>query len=779
MTASDLPARLLETLSLKRLDDDRPAGLLIASVPVPRAAPLPVAFAGRTGFAKPLGRWPDTDSPRRILLLGDNQGPPPQSLSLTRNATHADWPAPIATMETFAHAPAADLPLYYWERSLLKISWGGKTLSLAMGARVKGQLHWWEACNLRVISQSPACLEIQMAGVIPHEVTTKETMDSFAGKDNPFIHKHNWLNAQIYARLHANGVCEFYARHINSMFADDGADLPHTLPVIGFQIHEFSPRPSAFNRTWDGTAPLLNLGDVQFDLTDTARLATPAQPGNLTTEDGFIVLQPYQGVQVAGGPLTDIRIGSPYFWQAHQEIFPRGMARTLRFSTSLNPQRSPRIARYIAPSWWYGLCEEFQPRPLLPVSNEFNQALDNGRLWFHKFMTPAGFSEGMTPQSHPPGDLPDPAATPSAEGDVQAGMFQMAYRTADPLDFDCALRSAFCMADVFVDHTTKRTRFPGHQVGATALPLQRMHGAIAAWLETGDPYLLDTAIAVTDNAYWWHKNSWPRRAVGRDARFTHTQMVLYRYLGSQHYLDRTRDVINDLAVAQWPNGSFGDQAGGSGIHGYGNYIIKPWMGYLATFGVLDYLEHFPDDPTANLILRKFTDWLMRERAPRVINPRDPSSPSVIGWTYQHLFKGKPLPDFTVPDGPTPGMHLNYLDYPARLMTWYSLKTGNAAYFDAFIQCAHAFTMKRNGAYHHGTSLFLLIPWMQDQLWQATLSDDGVHITATHMGERTPKTATIMTPDGPRTVEWTAPGVVTAPPDIHVKTRTLSTNSTSH
>ena len=38
-----------------------------------------------------------------------------------------------------------------------------------------------------------------------------------------------------------------------------------------------------------------------------------------------------------------------------------------------------------------------------------------------------------------------------------------------------------------------------------------------AWLETGDPYLIETAQAVIDTAYWTHKNSWPRQTIGRDA----------------------------------------------------------------------------------------------------------------------------------------------------------------------------------------------------------------------------------------------------------------------
>ena len=36
------------------------------------------------------------------------------------------------------------------------------------------------------------------------------------GFANPWLHRHNWLNGHLFARLHANGVCEVYAHHINS-----------------------------------------------------------------------------------------------------------------------------------------------------------------------------------------------------------------------------------------------------------------------------------------------------------------------------------------------------------------------------------------------------------------------------------------------------------------------------------------------------------------------------------------------------------------------------------
>lgn len=137
----------------------------------------------------------------------------------------------------------------------------------------------------------------------------------------------------------------------------------------------------------------------------------------------------------------------------------------------------------------------------------------------------------------------------------------------------------------------------------------------------------------------------------------------------------------------------------------------------------------------------------------------------MGWTYQHLFKGKPLSGFSVPDGPTPGGHLYHLDYLARLLTWYSFKTGDPKYYEAFAESYLGAGPVRNGAYHQGTQVFLFIPWLQDRLWNATVTEHGIEIEAIYLGAHTPKSGRIMTPDGEREFIWTAPGKLHAPEDI--------------
>jgi len=758
MNSNDVLLSHLDTITLSRLGDDSAAGLWITSLPLPRGGERTLGLGGQSTHVKPLGTWIDAadNDPRRLLLIADSGGQTPGTIGLSRKSDKPLTATPTAEMVVFEHSQ--EVTTFFWERCTLKIEWQGRTVEFAMGMRVRGEVHWWEHCQIINLTESESCREVEMGGVIPYEVASNELFQTFAGKDNPFLHNHNWLNGHIYARLHANGVCEIYARHVNSKFADAGRDLTDAVPVVGIKVAGSDAEVQELTGEWDGTQPELSLGGVRFDLTDAAHLATPRQPGRLDEADGFLVWQPYQGVEVYGGDYARLRTGDDYLWHAGQQIIPTGMARTLRFSLSLNDERSPRVARYLAPAWWYGVCEEFIPAAILPVSNEYDASFNSVRGWFHKYMVQGGFEDGTIPNKHN-GD-PSERHTAATEGDLPGALLLAALRTGDTTDYDFAMRACYNFTDVFIDHAAKVVRMQDFTPPAVALPLQRIHGPLAAWLETGDLFCLQAARAVIETAYWWHKNSWPRNAVGRDGCFVHGAILLYRFLGDRHFLELARDTITDIGNAQWPNGAFGDQGGGAGIHGSAAYITKPWMGWLATMGILDYLEHFPDDAEALAIVRKFVDWLMSERALR-------NDGTVLGWTYQHTFKGKPLPGVEVAEGPMQGMHLFHFDYMARLLPYFSFRDGDPEYFDAFAQSYIGKGPERVAGYWECTATLYFIQWLQAKLWNARLTEKGIEVQPSYFGERMPATAKLMGPEGDVEVSWADGERVVVPEGVSV------------
>ena len=748
--------RQLSRVTLTRLGAETPAGLWIASLPVPPGAVPAIGLHDRPTYVEALGAWPGCaeESARRLLLVADGADAAPATLALTPAAAPAGMP-PAAEMELIARAPRQ---FFIWEQHGLRLSRGERSVLLALGLRVGDAVHWWENCRLVTVAETPACRIIEMSGAIPYRKVDLDHFTKHPGHTDPLLHRHNWVYGHLYARLHANGVCEIFARHINSKYFDDGQDLPGAVPLVGLRASEGAADMQALCGPWDGTRSELAIGGARFDVTEIAHLATPEQPGRMEMVDGMLVWQPYLGMELYGGAAPREITGDPFIVHAEDQIIPRGMARSLRCSLSLNPARSPRVARYQAPAWWYGLCEEFSPAPLLPVSNAYDAHIERRRQWFRACTQQEGFEDGCVPRSAVVGQQERPE--PGWEGEAPGAMFLCAWRTGDALDYDLATRAAYLFTDVYVDHADKVMRMHGQAPPAISLPMSRVHGSVLAYLETGDPYLLRTARAVIENAYWLHRNAWPRLSIGRDACFMRGAVLLYRYFNDRHFLEIARESIRTVSQSQLPDGSFGDQGGGTGIHGNNSYVVKPWMGCMAVGPVIDYLELCPDDEEALATVLRFGDWLLRERVEW--------KPGVHAWAYQHFYAGM-REHFR----PNTGKHVMLpdgipwcADYLARILPFCSLRTGNPAYFDAWAEAFAGTSEPRNpgkpiGCGDHGVAqAWQYLPWLQQRLWMATLSPAGLQVCPVSFGARTPREGTVMTPDGAATLTWNDDGTVT-------------------
>lgn len=743
---SDTPViqRQLQGMELARLGPQRPAGLCIVSLPLPREAPADLGIAGVPSCAFPLGQWYDVPvvSPRRVLLAADNTGPAPASLQVTRDPEPTADALPDASMSLFETAPDA---LFFWERHALAIEWGGHRVELAMGLRYKGQLRWWEACNLVVREETPFCRVVEMGGAIPVRMCDLAYLQSRKGYyDNEFLHKHNWLNGQITVRLYANGVCDVVARHVNSRFFDDGGDLDHTVPVMGIRVD--GQAPGTNDQAWDGTVTALKHGTVAFDFTEMARLATAEQPGEQRIEQDFLVLQPYQGMELYGGAAARDLKGDPYVLRGEEQRVLRGMSRSLRFSFSLNQDRAPAIVRYLPPAWWYGVCEELVPAPLLPVRTELQATCDSAREWCRQTIRRGGFEDGAMPRGAAPEN--PPPYEPGWEGEVPYAQFLSAWTTGNADEYDDAMRAAIYFTDVCIDHAAKQVRMHGWPPDAFSLPMARIQACLAAYLETGDLFLRQAAESVIQTAYSTHKNSWPRMAVGRDACFIRGAVMLYRFLGNPHYRDIAQDSLDDVAASQKPDGSFGDQGGGAGIHSWAAYITKPWMGCMAVGGAIDWLEIVPDDRAIADMVKRFADWLMRECF---------DHDGTMGWSYQHDYRGDR--DFFNTAGKIiqlPGQALWHKDYLARVLTFCALRFRDVSYYDAWHESfVGAGSVVRDD--HAFAQTLQFVPWVEARLWNAVLSEDGVRTEPAWLGERTPRQATIHTPGGPVPCAWNGDG----------------------
>ncbi len=721
-------------IPLQRLGDDVPAGLWITSLPWPRAAPPALSLNGHTTYSRPLGCWPDAanSAPRRLLLIADGADTAPAELRLTSGAVAAAAAPPLAAAELFASSPN---PHFGWERHRLRLSYGGRSIAIAMGLRTGEVWHWWEACRLVVREEDAACRVVEMGGAIPlvHSNRTSAT----STYQNRWLHKHHWLYGHIQARLHANGVCELFARHVNSKFFDDGDDLQPAVPVVGFWYDTTAQGTDDLPQRWDGSCRSFNLGGVDFDVAEVARLATPEQPGRIDLQDDLMIWQPYQGCELYGGLCAMQRCTDGYIVHAAEERILRGMSRTLRFSLSLS-DRSPRVARYLSPAWWYGLCEELAPAPLLPVVSDGAEALQRGRNWIAESQVEGGFEDGAVPR-HKLEGKPQREYEPGWEGGMPYAQFLTAWRHGAAADYEAALRSAYHFNDLAVDHAANLVRMHGFPPVAFAVPMNRTKGCLAAFLETGDNFLCDTAEKVVETSHRVHLNAWPRLAVGRDACYLRSAVLLYRYTGNPHFKRIARDGGFTVVATQRPNGSFGDQGGGSGIHQWGGYISKPWMGLLATNGLLDYLEVIGEEPAFVETVKRFADWLMAERTLRQ---------GILSWGYQHDYWGRRShqqdAEGEIIELPSPIRW--HEESVGRLMAFCALRYGQADYLEAWAISRSRYPTEISG--HNISALLQFLPQVESYLWRSRLDTAGnLEVEALDFGAHSFNHATIDTPVG--------------------------------
>jgi hypothetical protein len=96
-------------------------------------------------------------------------------------------------------------------------------------------------------------------------------------------------------------------------------------------------------------------------------------------------------------------------------------------------------------------------------------------------------------------------------------------------------------------------------------------------------------------------------------------------------------------------------------------------------------------------------------------------------------------------------------------------SGNPAYLDAWAESYKA-NPGASGDHALVTSAHPL-PWLQDRLWRAEWTGNGVQTRPLHFGPRTPDAATIQTPAGPVDVSWNENGTINAPAQVSVETGT--------
>jgi len=694
----------IDRLKLTALDPGRDAHVAVASLPLPAEQSTPPGFSGLVTQAAPVAWYPGAagpGQPRRVLLLAASKAALPDTIGLTADcACGQAWTGPLWDVAVVSSKKTG---LMMSEVNELVLSHNGRRLGLRLGVQLADRTRWWEWLQVEELWSGPVCKAIRAAGYVGIvEVTEEEWCDPDRYNHGEWYHKHNWLFVEVYARLFANGLVQVWARHVNNRIYDQGRDLAGFVPVIGFHTGDSLPVEPV---TLDASRTDFALGDVQLDLSNAAHLISPERPGRLYHDRDMLVYQPYEGVEIRlgdGEPACDWKL------DAGERAMWKGMARTVRFDLSF-ADRPILAQRYIAPYGWYGHCGTLWHDGVLPVQGHLDPICD--RLYDHLNMK-AYRAAGRFCRSS------------SWDGETPHAFLCQALRTGRSDLYERALLDAYELADVGIDHADFTIRIGGQRKRSISPTLQRTIGLLSAYLENGDPYLLQCAESVADAAYAIDRSNWPRRSVGRDAAYIRSIVRLYDVTGERFYLRRAGEACRRFALCQRKNGSFADQAGTYGSHASTNEIIKPWMNSILAEALVDYLERAGDDPTVEQIVIRTANWLLSVLIEDEYGAY---------WPYQVAWgDNEESPIARWYDGDRDWKHPcgeGQLEYNARTLLWVSRRTGHPKYARAYLKTFRRYYQngKQSPNFSAGSKIPEDFPWHDAHVWNARWTKEGLKL----------------------------------------------------
>lgn len=701
---------LVTHIQAHRVAGSSSAGAVRVSLPLPRGNEHSLVIQRCQTQASTVGWWCRdrmVERPRRVLLFGCTTASDVLEFGVGSPAEGL-WTGPAAAVRVVRKRHASATP---WEENELVLTGDGGELGLRVGLVVGGDYHWWQWVRMEIIEDGPVVRTVRAKGAIPIHWEHAESPEAQATREGAFyawLHTHNHIRGEIIARCYVNGVIELHIRHINGRFFTEGGDVEGVTPIIGFRAPHGrwpdEPTPVTRRERW-------RFGEVSIDNADGAHLLSEAHPGLAWRHQDLCIYQPYEGVEVMAGVNNRGRTGDAHMVRASDRVIPKGMGRTVRMTAAIG-DAEPDVGVYILPDWWYALCEELSTEPYLPVRDDKWDAVMNAMTYFREGHHRGRFDDGAVPRGGP-----YLVGEPGWEGDIPHAQLMGAYLTGEARDYDAALRSVYHVGDVAVDKAVYSVRMHGYSAPAQSLPMQRTMGLVAGYLENGDPYLMDNARSVSESAYSWDRYNWPRRSYGRDAAYIRGLVFLYRYTGDRTWIDKAGEALHRLVQCQLSDGSFADQGCTVGIHAAMGVIVKPWMGCIATEAMVDYLA-CEDDPVIEAAALRFCRWLLDCRF---------ETDGVRHWVYQVSHAGEPIGHRV--DGSTYALNRSqwHVEYLAKLLAWASMRTGDPAYYEAWLEAYRLQADAPEMWDHNANKIVCNLTAQRAMLWRATWEDGEFQI----------------------------------------------------
>jgi hypothetical protein len=484
---------------------------------------------------------------RRHLLLTESDGDLPEELQIAAGLTPpAREHFSNVTVRTLREA--LDGKAYVYRECEAIIDVGGKSTALRLGLlpNVKtgesdSDYSWWQWARAERIWSGELAEAWRIGGhLVPYNIDrpgawTRPDLTTLGELINEFC--GDVLHGDVYVIIWRSGFLQVTAHFKSAYFHTFPKEIP-AFPVIYFTGGRLDLSPS----------------DMMF----------ASAPAKCRQIDGGTILQPWLDLRFLANKTRDEKL--IYLPPEKLDVFPAGVSRSLQFNIAMG-EDAYTISRYRVPAGWYkqcGVLEADHPGPAAELASR-NAALireethrggiDTGRVWRYL----RRWQRLNKPQE-------DGAEW---EGNLAAGDFNLAYLTQEwPAEnWQLYLHHAYHAADVAVYHGTWAGRLECTAAFTAPLPKFRSMGILAAYLETGDPYLLEISRALA-GVYMANESALqPRSAIGRDAYPICSLLALYDYSADSLYLDFARQTARRLMATQNPDGSFSAQAGAGVLTG--------------------------------------------------------------------------------------------------------------------------------------------------------------------------------------------------------------------
>jgi hypothetical protein len=609
------------TIDLKPLKEGG-AALGMVSLPVPEDADYRISVPGTRSQSVPVGFWPRSEAhpggsrrTRRALLYFEQKtGIKSTVVELVPEGPEqptgeTGWSVEVVPLEDIARHSDEEYWHYFRQPCEVRLSRGGDEIRFALCIENETGLHRWQYVQVEKLWGGSLVDAYRIGGHIYTADESPLTMEKLQELGNIIVHPDCTIAASVYLLVFANGTAQATGHWINGRIYGGIGDQKG-LPAVEVR------------------APKLNLAPA-------AHLSSEHRTNALREEGERTIWQPFENTTITIRHLPGENGVEDITIPASIDGLPMGVARSATWLMGVGDVE-PAIDRYAAPPEWHAACQDFAPFPIELRDGEFERL---GRLAAETILsnsvsgkfTSGGIYRYLNQYGLGCYEL-------SMDANECRSLFRRAWRDSDARFHDLALRNAYFMADIAVDHTRDIIHYHGDNPGwrTYSLIYQRFSGIVLGYIETGDFYLLDTAEAVARNYMSLHLQNWPRHGIGRDADPLNGFLLLWDYTANEAYFDFARRFAHHVSLVIGENGEWRSGAGIGPQMGCNATLGSSWNGGHFLNGFTEYAMRDPDVPrewleAAGRALSRLYDRLESEH-----NGYHPASSGFLGRIHWYL-----------------------------------------------------------------------------------------------------------------------------------------------